>query len=61
MSVESPDGKLVEIIELPNHPWFVGVQFNPELKSRAVYAQPLFVDFIKAVLRLKKENNPTME
>lgn len=61
MSGESPDGKLVEIIELPNHPWFVGVQFHPELKSRAVYAQPLFVDFIKTVLRLKKENNPTME
>lgn len=46
----SPDGNLVEIIELPNHPWFVGVQFHPELKSRAVYGTPLFISFIKAVL-----------
>jgi CTP synthase len=47
----SPDGKLVEMIELEKHPWFVGVQFHPELKSRAVYGTPLFISFIKAVLQ----------
>ena len=44
----SPDNKLPEIIELKNHPWFVGVQFHPELKSRVVRAHPLFRDFIAA-------------
>ncbi len=44
----SPDGKLVEIVELPEHPWFVGVQFHPELKSRPNRAHPLFRDFIGA-------------
>ena len=46
----SPNGKLVEIVELPNHPWFVGVQFHPEFKSRPNRAQPLFYGFIKAAL-----------
>ena len=54
MSGFSPDHKLVEMIELADHPWFVGVQFHPELKSRAVVGQPLFISFIKAVLNLKK-------
>jgi len=49
----SPDTTLVEIIELPNHPWFVGVQFHPELKSRAVSSHPLFIAFIKAALTRK--------
>ena len=40
---------LVEIIELPNHPWFVAVQFHPELKSRPVVPHPLFIGFVKAV------------
>jgi len=44
----SPDKELVEMIELENHPWFVGVQFHPELKSRATKAHPLFREFIKA-------------
>ncbi len=44
----SPDGKLVEAIELENHPWFVAVQYHPEFKSRPVVPHPLFVDFIKA-------------
>lgn len=43
----SPDNKLVEMMELPNHPWFVGVQFHPELKSRAVTGHPLFIKFIE--------------
>ena len=44
----SPDNLLVEIIELPHHPWFVAGQFHPELKSRAVDPHPLFRDFVKA-------------
>lgn len=52
----SPDENLVEISELPNHPWFVGVQFHPELKSRAVIGHPLFIDFIKASLKHSKKN-----
>jgi CTP synthase len=46
----SPDEKLVEIIELDDHPWFVGCQFHPELKSRATHAHPLFREFVKASL-----------
>jgi CTP synthase len=59
MSGTSPDNSLVEIIEYPEHPWFVGVQFHPELKSRAISGHPLFIDFIKASLknRKKKETN----
>ena len=44
----SPDNKLPEIIELKNHPWFVGVQFHPELKSRVLNPSPLFKDFVAA-------------
>ncbi len=44
----SPDLNLVEIIELPDHPWFVAGQFHPELKSRAINPHPLFRDFVKA-------------
>lgn len=44
----SPDNKLVEMIEIPDHPWFVGVQFHPELKSRPLNPHPLFRDFVKA-------------
>ena len=44
----SPDGRLVEIVELSDHPWFVGVQFHPELKSRPNKAHPLFQQFIMA-------------
>jgi CTP synthase len=47
----SPDGKLVEIIELPHHPWFVGCQFHPELKSRPTRPHPLFASFIGAAAR----------
>ncbi|RKY53528.1 MAG: hypothetical protein DRP93_06430, partial [Candidatus Neomarinimicrobiota bacterium] len=45
---------LVECVELPEHPWFVGVQFHPELKSRAVKAHPLFREFIAAILKEKE-------
>ena len=47
----SPDNKLVELVELPNHPWFVGVQFHPEFKSRPNRAHPLFYGFIEASLK----------
>lgn len=46
----SPDSRLVEIVEIKDHPWFVAVQFHPELKSRPNRAHPLFRDFIKASL-----------
>ncbi len=47
----SPDGTLVEIVELPDHPWFVGCQFHPEFKSRPMHAHPLFKDFIAAAIK----------
>jgi len=46
----SPDGMLPEIVELPDHPWFVGVQFHPELKSRPFEPHPLFTSFVRAAL-----------
>jgi len=51
ISGTSPDGKLVEIIELKDHPWFVAVQFHPEFKSRPDDPHPLFRDFVGAALR----------
>jgi CTP synthase len=50
LSGVSPDGELPEIIELPGHPWFVGVQFHPELKSKPFDPHPLFTSFIKAAV-----------
>ena len=50
----SPDGSLVEIVELPDHPWFVGCQFHPELKSRPTRPHPLFAGFIAAALKAKR-------
>ncbi len=47
----SPDGKLVEVVEIPDHPWFVAVQFHPEFKSKPAAAHPLFRGFIKAALQ----------
>lgn len=55
LSGMSPDGKLVEMIEIKDHPWFLGCQFHPELKSRAVTGHPLFIDFVKTILKLKKD------
>jgi len=49
----SPDGKLPEIIELKNHPFFIGVQFHPELKSKPFLAHPLFVEFVKSAINYK--------
>ncbi len=50
ISGRSPDGKLPEIAERKDHPWFVGVQFHPELKSKPLEPHPLFVGFVKAAV-----------
>ena len=55
-SAMSPDGKLPEIIELKNHPWFIGVQFHPEFKSRPFSPHPLFSSFIEAAKKNKGFN-----
>ena len=46
----NPDTNLVEVIEIPNHPWFVGVQYHPEYKSTVANPHPLFTAFVKAAL-----------
>jgi CTP synthase len=51
----SPDLQLVEMMEVQNHPWFLGCQFHPELKSRATKAHPLFREFVKASVCYSKE------
>jgi CTP synthase len=53
----SPDGNLVEIVELTDHPWYVGCQFHPELKSRPMRAHPLFASFIAAALVRRQERD----
>lgn len=57
-SGSSPDGKLMEIAELPEkvHPFFLGVQFHPEFKARPLAPHPIFTEFIKSVLKLKNKN-----
>jgi CTP synthase len=55
----SPDGNLVEIVELRDHPWFVAVQFHPEFRSKPTSAHPLFRDFIGAALRRKDNQRVT--
>ena len=62
----SPDGSLVEIVEIPDHPWFVAVQFHPEFKSQPTHPQPLFAGFVAAAVqrhlvrteRLQKSDAP---
>jgi CTP synthase len=49
----SPDGQLVEIVELPTHPWFIGCQFHPELQSRPTRPHPLFAGFVAAAVKAK--------
>ncbi|MEM7742310.1 MAG: CTP synthetase, partial [Pseudomonadota bacterium] len=46
----SPDGRLPEIVEFDEHPWFIGVQFHPELKSKPRAPHPLFRDFVRAAV-----------
>ncbi|MGE3889052.1 MAG: CTP synthase [Vicinamibacterales bacterium] len=54
ISGRSPDGKFVEIAELPAHPWFIAVQFHPEFQSRPLKPHPLFASFVEAALRRKR-------
>ncbi|HEY8106062.1 MAG TPA: CTP synthase [Gemmatimonadales bacterium] len=58
LSGQSPDGGLVETIELPDHPWFIGCQFHPELKSRPTRPHPLFVAFIGAAVKRRRGGAP---
>jgi len=51
---KNPDTGLVEIMEIKNHPWFVGVQFHPEYRSSVLNPQPLVVKFIEAAIENKK-------
>ena len=51
----NPDSNLVEIVEIPDHPWFVGVQFHPEYKSTVLNPHPVFVEFVKAAYENKKK------
>ena len=50
----SPDGRLPEIVEVKDHPWFIGVQFHPELKSKPFEPHPLFADFIRAAMEVER-------
>jgi CTP synthase len=52
----SPDGSLVEIVEVPGHPWFVAVQFHPEFKSQPTRPHPLFAGFVGAAVAHRKAN-----
>lgn len=58
-----PDGSLVEIIEVDEHPWFVAVQFHPEFRSKPIQAHPLFAGFVEAAIsrrrRDTRRDNPT--
>jgi CTP synthase len=55
ISGKSPDGRFVEMIELPGHPWYIAVQFHPEFKSKPLRPHPLFASFIEASHRHKTE------
>ena len=59
-SGESPDGRLVEFIELPTHPFWVGTQAHPEFKSRPDRPAPLFVGFVSAAITRASGRNPQL-
>jgi CTP synthase len=60
--VDSKSGvELVEMVELPGHPWFLGCQFHPELQSKPMEPHPLFVQFIKAAIQSKKGTQPSLK
>ena len=61
ISGRSPDGKFVEVIELPNHPWFVAVQFHPEFQSKPLRPHPLFTDFVRAAHQHALSENTAAE
>ena len=52
----SPDNRIVEMIEIPSHPWFIATQAHPELKSRPTRPHPLFKGFVEAALKKKNED-----
>jgi CTP synthase len=54
VSGKTPDGKFVEIAELPGHPWFVAVQYHPEFKSKPLAPHPLFREFVRASLENRR-------
>ncbi|MBV6520958.1 MAG: CTP synthase [Gemmatimonadaceae bacterium] len=57
----SPDGSLVEIVEIPAHPWFIGCQFHPELQSRPTRPHPLFAAFVAAAASAKRKSRVNIE
>ena len=59
ISGRSPDGKFVEVIEMPDHPWFVAVQFHPEFQSKPLRPHPLFADFVRAARERSLSKNNT--
>ena len=61
LSGQSPDGGVVEMIELPDHPWFVGCQFHPELKSRPMRPHPLFAAFVRAAVERRAATSAPKE
>ena len=60
-SGKSPDGKFIEIVEVPDHPWFLGCQFHPEFKSKPLDPHPLFVSFVKAAYEHRLRDEATAE
>ena len=61
ISGRSPDGKFVEIAELPGHPWYLAVQFHPEFKSKPTQPHPLFASFVEAAYRHKTAHQPVAQ
>jgi hypothetical protein len=61
LSGQSPDGRLVEIVELKDHPWFVASQFHPEFKSRPERPHPLFDGFVATSLAVRDGREPVLE
>jgi CTP synthase len=59
ISGRSPDGKFVEIAEVPGHPWYIAVQFHPEFKSKPTRPHPLFASFVEASYRHKTAHTRT--
>jgi len=57
----SPDGRLVEIAEMPDHPFYLGTQYHPEFKSRPNRPHPLFISFIDAAMAFARANGRTTE
>jgi CTP synthase len=61
LSGKSPDGRLVEMVELPDHPYFVACQFHPEFKSRPLAPHPLFKAFIRASLQHREDDETPVQ